>query len=55
MDNLCQLLSEWLRDAFFVLSAMSFFINLEAVPGSMSVEEFWQFLLVSPKPSKFPC
>lgn len=38
-----QLLSELLRDAFFVVSAMSFFVNLEAVPGSVSAEKFGNF------------
>lgn len=45
-----QLLSELLRDPFF-LSAMSFFINLEAVSGWMSIEKFGNFYwrLLSPR------
>lgn len=39
----CYLLSELLWGACFVVSSMLFFINLEVVPSSMSVEKFGFF------------
>lgn len=53
----CYLLSELLWGACFVVSSMLFFINLEVVPSSMSVEKFgfffWCLLSLQNLPVEF--